>query len=163
MVWQRVTRFDPRVNALADRHYSRQTPGSTQGCVPPGRGVVLYAESDTGQATWAASWQKPEYAHHAWPGAWVCTMFRNEDLGIRSSELIRQAVAACRAVMGEPPEAGMITFVNLARVRKKRDPGRCFRRAGFEVAGWTRERGYLALQLWPAAMPSPELPCGLLI
>jgi hypothetical protein len=54
-----------------------------------------------------------------------------------------------------------VTFVNPARVRRQRDPGRCFLRAGFHPCGHTR-RGLLALHLAPHAMPAPECPRGLL-
>lgn len=49
MIWSLSDRFDPRARGLADRHYNRQKPGTPQ-FVPPGRCLVLYAETDTGRA-----------------------------------------------------------------------------------------------------------------
>jgi hypothetical protein len=53
----------------------------------------------------------------------------------------------------------MITFVDPTKTRRKRDPGRCYRRAGFSVAGETKG-GLVALQLSPAGMPSLCAPLG---
>jgi hypothetical protein len=52
----------------------------------------------------------------------------------------------------------MVTFIDAGKVRRKRDPGRCFRRAGFVEVGRTIDRGLIALQLTPAAMPQPAAP-----
>lgn len=87
-------------------------------------------------------------------GAWLCSCFRNEGAGL-SSELITEAVAATRAVWGEPPALGFVTFVDRDKTRKKRDPGRCYRRAGWSVCGETKG-GLVALQLLPEGMPSAE-------
>lgn len=111
----------------------------------------------TGDAFWVSSWPLAEYVRHAWAGAWVCTAFRNES-PLLSSDLIREAVAATRAYW-EPPTIGLVTFVDVSKVRRKRDPGRCFRRAGFEHVGYTKG-GLSALQLLPAAMPEPALPAN---
>jgi hypothetical protein len=150
MRWVRADRADPRAKILADRHYNRQSPDSPQ-FVPPGRCLVLLSECE--RAFWVTSWPFAEYVRHAWPGAWVCSAFRNEGAGL-SSELIREAVAATRAIW-EPPALGMVTFVDAGKVRHKRDPGRCYLRAGFERVGHTKG-GLVALQLLPAAMPDPE-------
>jgi hypothetical protein len=146
--WHESWRFDPRALPLADRHYNRQKPGTPQ-FVAPGRcAVFLTAEAD---ALWVTSW--PRFSQHAWAGAWINTHFRNESPHL-SSALILEAVAATRARYGEPPAQGMVTFIDPKKVRHKRDPGRCYLRAGFVRVGVTRERGYLVLQLLPAAMPA---------
>lgn len=113
MLWRRSDRFDPRALALADRHYSRQKPGTPQ-FVKAGSCAVFYAETETGRAVWATSWQK--HVKHQWAGAWECAIFRNEGAA-KASKLIRMAVAATRAHYGEPPPLGMITFVDPERVR----------------------------------------------
>lgn len=76
-------------------------------------------------AFWITSWPFAEYVRHAWAGAWVCSAFRNESAHL-SSDLIRE----------------------------KRDPGRCYLRAGFKNAGMTKG-GLVALQLLPSDMPTP--------
>lgn len=152
-MWEISHRADPKARELADRHYNRQKIGAKQ-FVPPGRCLVLYAETDTGKAFWVTSFPFAEYVKHAWAGAWVCSAFRNEGAAL-SSELIKQAVAATRSFFGEPPELGMITFVDEDKVRHKRDFGRCYKKAGFKNVGRTKG-GLIALQLLPSAMPSAQ-------
>jgi hypothetical protein len=153
MIWLRSHRADPRALPLADRHYSRQKPGTSQ-FVPPGSCYVLI--TPCARAVWVTSWPEAEYVKHAWAGAWMNTFFRNEGAGL-ASDLIRAAVAATRSFYGDPPTLGMVTFIDRGKVRHKRDPGRCYRKAGFRVAGETKG-GLLALQLLPAEMPAPEPP-----
>lgn len=101
-----------------------------------------------------------EYVRHEWAGAWLCSAFRNEMQDeLLSSDLILEAIAATRAEFGEPPDLGMITFVDASKVRRKRDPGRCFLRAGFRAVGRTKTRGFLAFQLLPEGMPDAA-PCA---
>lgn len=156
MIWQLSHRADPRAVALADRHYSRQKPGTPQ-FVPPGRCVVLYAKTNCGEAVWATSWPFAEYVKHAWAGAWVCSIFRNEGAGL-SSTLITDAVAATRAVFGDPPDLGIITFV-LPKAIRSTNPGACYRRAGWKRVGAAKD-GKPCFQLLPAAMPAAESPHG---
>lgn len=154
MDWMISHRADPFAAKLADRHYSRQHIGAPQ-FVPPGRCLVLRLDEQPG-ALWVSSWPFAEYVKHAWSGAWICSAFRNESAHL-SSDLIRQAIAATCWRWGEPPALGMVTFVDADKVRHKRDPGRCFMRAGFERVG-TTAGGLIALQLLPDAMPSAAPP-----
>ena len=151
MLWELSYRADASVVPIADRHYNRQKIGAPQ-FVPPGRCLVL-ATPDR-DAFWVTSWPFGEFVRHAWPGAWVCSAFRNESPHL-ASLLIREAVAATRAVW-EPPalDFPLITFVNAAKVRHKRDPGRCFLKAGFVRIGMTAG-GLLAFGLSFDAMPEP--------
>ncbi|MBZ9759435.1 hypothetical protein LB553_00850 [Mesorhizobium sp. CA8] len=137
---------------MADRHYNRQKIGSPQ-FVPPGRCLVLYARTGQGEAFWITSWPFAEYVKHEWAGAWVCSAFRNEAAAL-SSELIIEALAASKAYFGPPPPLGMVTFVDTTKVRRKRDFGRCYLKAGFKHAGFTKG-GLHALQILPDAMPEP--------
>lgn len=154
MPWEFSNRCDTRGRLLADKHYSRQSPGAPN-FIPPGRCLVL--THSTGKAVWNTSWPFAEYVRHAWAGAWICTIFRNEGAGL-SSDLIREAVAITRS-RWDPPDLGMVTFVDAGKVRRKRDPGRCFLRAGFERVGETKG-GLIALQQLPAAMPEPLIIAG---
>src|SRR6185312_14832853 len=86
MRWLVSHRFDREVLPLADRHYNRRKIGSDQ-FVPPGRCVVL--KTPDLNALWTTSWPYPQFVRHAWPGAWVNSLFRNEGAGL-SSELIRE-------------------------------------------------------------------------
>jgi len=149
--WIRSHRADPEVVPLADRHYNRQKIGSPQ-FAPPGRCLVL--KTAARDAFWITSWPFAQYVRHAWPGAWVCSAFRNESAHA-ASELIREAVAATLAEYGPAPEIGMITFVDTRKVRRTRKPGYTFARAGFRHCGWTKG-GLYAMQLLPADMPEPQ-------
>lgn len=153
--WHISNRADPRAVVLADRHYNRQKIGAAQ-FVPPGRCLVLLTEDAS--ALWVTSWPFAAYVKHAWAGAWVCSLFRNEG-AVLSSDLIRSAVAATRWYYGEAPELGFITFVDADKTRRKRDPGRCYRKAGWSHVGYTAG-GLVALQLLAAAMPEPIAPMG---
>jgi hypothetical protein len=155
MLWQLSDRADPLTRPIADRHYNRQSVGSRQ-FVPPGRCVVL--RTPDADAFWITSWPFAEYVQHAWAGAWVCSAFRNES-PLLASDLIRDAVSATLAVWPLPPSLGLVTFVNAAKVRRKRDPGRCFLRAGFAHVGHTKS-GLIALMLRPDAMPPPRKAIG---
>jgi hypothetical protein len=151
MMWHKSHRADPEVAPLADRHYNRQKIGSPQ-FAPPGRCLVL--KTQPLDAFWITSWPYAQYTKHAWAGAWVCSAFRNEGK-LLSSLLIRQAVAASRFYWNETPDLGMITFVNCDKVKKKRDFGRCYLKAGFKHVGFTKG-GLMAFQLLPSEMPEPQ-------
>lgn len=151
MMWCRSHRADREVLPLADRHYNRQKPGTPQ-FVPPGSCAVLKLyEADDVKAFWVTS--APRYARHEWQGAWVCSAFRNESSHL-SSLLITQATAATRFLLGAVPALGMVTFINPLKVKRKRDFGRCYLKAGWRPIGHTKG-GLIALGISPADMPEP--------
>jgi hypothetical protein len=154
VIWTLSHRADSTALAIADNHYNRRKPGSSQ-FVPPGRCLVLTAP----QSVWVTSWPFAEYVRHDWPGAWVNSTFRREGGDVVASEMIRQAVAATRWRWPNVPDLGMVTFVDAGKVRHKRDPGRCYRKAGFRHVGFTRG-GLWAWQLLPGEMPEPLEPLG---
>lgn len=137
---------------VADRHYNRRKIGSPQ-FVPPGRCIVL--KTVCRRAVWVTSWPIAEYVKHEWGGAWINSLFRNEGGGL-SSELIREAIAVTRSIW-DAPDLGIVSFVDSEKVRRKRDAGRCYRKAGFEHVGFTKG-GLLAFQMKPEAMPPPRDP-----
>ena len=108
--------------------------------------------SECRRALWVTSWPCAQYVRHAWPGAWINSLFRNEGAGL-SSDLIRDAVAATLAEWPEQPALGIVTFVDASKTRRKRDPGRCYRKAGFRHVGFTAG-GLWAFQLLPADFPA---------
>lgn len=145
--WRLSWRADPAVRAIADRHYNRQKVGAPQ-FVPPGRCLVLKTADLS--AAWTVSWPFAAYAHHAWAGAWVNSLFRNEGR-ILSSDLIRWAVAHTRATWPEVPELGIISFVDPEKTAPKEVPGWCYLRAGWSHVGFTETEHLLAFQQLPGA------------
>lgn len=155
--WRLSHRADPSALGLADRHYNRQKIGSPQ-FVPPGRNLVLLTENT--DALWVTSWPFAEYVRHAWPGAWVNSLFRNEANHL-SSGLIQRAVGHTVWRWPEPPDLPhpIVTFIDRHKTRPKRDPGYCYLMAGWERIGETKG-GLVALGLPADEMPEPLEPIG---
>jgi hypothetical protein len=154
--WTLSHRAEHRAVRIADRHYNRQKPGTPQ-FVPPGRCLVLV--SADGLSVWVTSWPLPQYVKHRWPGAWVNSTFRREGGAMRASDMIREAVAATRWKWPDVPALGMVSFIDADQVRHKRDPGRCYIRAGFEYDGKTKG-GLVCVRMRPERMPKPCAPMG---
>jgi hypothetical protein len=154
MDWHISHRADRRALPLADAHYSRQKPGTPQ-FVKPGRCIVLL--TGAADALWVSSWPFAEHVKHAWAGAWECSLFRNTGPTL-SSTLIVEAVAVTRWHWGDPPDGGMITFID-TRYTRSPNPGYCYKRAGWRQVGRT-QGGLIALQLLPAGMPPAAPPWG---
>jgi hypothetical protein len=154
MNWYLVERTDTRARLLADRHYSRQSPGHPEFC-PPGHNIVLIIPN--GRAGAAALW----VSHRPAPDAnlekpradgmsyWDNPYFRNES-NIKSSMLIREALAVTRWLWRDNlPADGFHSFVDPRQVRgvKVRGVvvyGFVFQKAGFVL--WperTKSRGLL--------------------
>lgn len=160
MIWQPSHRFHTPARMLADRHYSRQKPGSPQ-FMPAGSCRVLVAGN--GKAVFGLSFPMAEYVKHAWPGAWVCSIFRNEEAGPLASQMIREALAIMQTGFGygAAPPLGCVTFVDPKKVRGVHERGElvkgfCFKRAGFRAVGETK-KGLIAWQMLPKDMPAPVL------
>jgi hypothetical protein len=157
MKWTLSHRFDRRALPLADRHYNRRKRGTPQ-FTSPGRTLVLLTAA--ADAVWVSTWPYETFAWHAWAGAWVNTLFRNES-DVLASELIAEAVQATRFWWGEPPARAypIVTFIDPDNVRPKRDPGYCYLMAGWERIGITK-RDLVVLGLPAAKMPLAEAPVG---
>lgn len=174
MTWRLSDRCDPLARVIADRHYNRQSIGAAN-FVPPGACLVLYQPG----AFWVTSAPLAAYVRHAWAGAWVCSAYRRESGDEGASEQIRAALAATswrwpsapsvpawritrrhdRSDV-EPIRIAMVTFVDTTKTTRKRDPGRCFRRAGFVEIGRTKTNGLVALGLPVDSLPAPVPPTG---
>jgi hypothetical protein len=153
VTWALSHRFDREALPLADRHYNRRKVGSPQ-FVPPGRCIVLRQTN----ALWVTSWPFAQYVRHAWPGAWVNSLFRSEGAGT-ASELIREAIAITRSIW-QPPELGIVTFVSPKHVKPTMRRGEAiygygYLRAGFRHVGYTKG-GLWAWQMLPADMPEAQ-------
>jgi hypothetical protein len=122
----RTTHFDGEMSALADRHYSRRTPGARQFCYS-GRKLVL--RNSVGTVLFV--WMYPDPAMRmANPTGYNCAMFRNESARL-ASEIILEAEQMAFDKWG--PNR-LYTYVDGTKV-KSRNPGYCFL-----CAGWKRER-----------------------
>ncbi len=78
-----------------------------------------------------------------------CAVFRNEGAGL-SSDLIREAD---ELAWQRWPDERHFTYVDGSKIRRKRDPGRCFVRAGWSVAGYSKN-GLVLLERMPSPMES---------
>ena len=156
MRWHLSHRADKAALPLADRHYSRQKPGTPK-FGQPGRSIAFIAPNrEDPKALWLSSWPFARYVNHAWAGAWQNTLFRNEGAGL-SSDLITEAVAATLYIWPEPPDLGMASFIDASKIKHKRDPGRCYKKAGWKHVGFTKA-GLWVYQVLPVDMPSAEAP-----
>jgi hypothetical protein len=157
--WCLSWRADPAARVIADRHYNRQKVGAAQ-FVPPGRCLVLLTEDQ--DALWVTSWPFARYVKHDWPGAWMNSCFRRESGDIEASALIREAVAITRWYWPEPPDLGMVTFIDQREVKGTKVRGEIvygysYLKAGFKYVGKTKG-GLLAFQMLPEDMPEPFVP-----
>lgn len=140
MTWTVVQKADTRAVRLADKHYTRQQPGTSQ-FTRPGKNLVLLSEkTDAVWVTWSG------IRDDGW-NAWECTMFRNEGTYL-SSHLIVLALGITVRVWGTPPEDGIITYVG-EHLR-----GGCFYAAGFRKVGKSKS-GKPLLQLTNDRLPPP--------
>ncbi len=157
MNWIVTHQYDRRAAHLADRHYSRQKPGTPK-FSPPGRKLVLITRDAS--AVWVTSWPLAEYVRRDYADAWICTLFRNES-PILSSSLILEAIAITRWKYGSPPASGMITMIDPTKIQSC-NPGYCFKVAGFQHIDYTKRAGLHILQLASAKIPQAASPLGVL-
>lgn len=132
--WVQTKDADPDGRALYHRHYSRRVykdgrqPAKFVG---PGSYVVLILPELDALFVWR------KFIDDAIPKqvGINCAVFRNEGRRL-SSDLILEAEPFALAKW--PDDRRLYTYINTQKVRRKRDPGRCFRKAGWTPAGWTR-------------------------
>lgn len=141
--WNKVTKFDPRSARIADRHYSRRTPGAPQ-FMPPGETLILLSADELAVFGW---WRPhPRSGLKMWNGldGWTCTIFRNEGSSL-SSGLILQAERVLRETASSCGPDGLLTYVWSKRVQSP-NPGYCFKRAGWARRGLSKDGKKLLLQ-----------------
>lgn len=152
-VWMQSFRADPEVRPLADRHYNRQKIGATQ-FVPPGRCLVF--KTLCRRAAWVTSWPHAQYVKHAWAGAWINSLFRNE-AAATASGLIIEAVGATRTFWHQPPPLGIVSFVDPRHVPGVRRRGQTIYGYCYLMAGW-RHVGFTKAGLWVWQQLPDEMP-----
>lgn len=160
--WYLVSPVDVRARLLADRHYSRQTPGARE-WIGPGNKIALIVPNwdGTAAAVWASQRPAPNCGLDVRSDGfeyWNNVIFRNES-NVKSSELIREAVAITKYFWGDLlPANGFHTFVDPRYVKGVKVHGEtvygwCFIKAGFDVHPQrTRKRNLIRLIL-----PSDQL------
>lgn len=119
--------MNPKAQELADRHYSRKTPGSKKGFIGPGEKLVLLSPTGDALFTWLRS--RADYRGDKIDGV-NCTIFRNEG-PVLSSKLILEAE---KFAHDRWPGLKLFTYVSKAKVKSK-NPGWCFMKAGWKPAG----------------------------
>ena len=119
--------MNPKAQELADRHYSRKTPGSKKGFIGPGEKLVLLSPRGDALFTWLRS--RADYRGDKIDGV-NCTIFRNEG-PVLSSKLILEAE---KFAHDRWPGLKLFTYVSKAKVKSK-NPGWCFIKAGWKPAG----------------------------
>ena len=128
--WLSSNKFDPRALAIYERHYSARHYADGRKRVQfvgPGECMVLLTVACDALFVWVRNRME---RYDGQEGV-NCPVFRNES-PVLSSDHIREADE--RAWHRWPGERHF-TYVEDAKVRRKRDPGRCFRKAGWRVCG----------------------------
>ncbi len=123
-IFRRHYTFNPKRNQMSFWHQKSEAL-----YVGPGEKLVLLLDD----ASALFVWRKEKYRLDSQTGV-NCAVFRNEGPAL-SSELIRKAD---RVALEKWPGERLFTFVDPKRTRRKRDPGRCFLRAGWRYCGWTK-------------------------
>lgn len=154
--WHLVRRCDPTARALADRHYSRQTVGARE-FMASGKTLVL--RTHDGGAVWGAI----ENLDPVGTLRWRVSIFRRES-GPRASDLVREATDTTYrywiAHYGGLPPVPLQTEVDPSKTRAKRDPGRCFLRAGWTAIETRRGLVILQAPAFTTAAPTTATPRG---
>lgn len=147
--WTVVKDANDTGRAIFDGHYSRhryRDGRQPKLFVGPGEKMVLVTPDALGLFVWRKfrSMDKQEGVN--------CAVFRNEGAGL-SSDLIRSAMALA---WERWPGERFYTYVDMNKIRHKRDPGRCFLRAGWQYCGWTKDKHLRILESlpdYPSATP----------
>lgn len=155
--WQQIDHTDPRALDMADRHYSRQSPGTPE-FIGNGHKIVLmhFAEDGTPAALWASHRPAPGKAVRSdGRDVWACTLFRVEQRTVLASELIKEAVAITAGIWAPLPAGGFYTTINPKFVKSQgrtRGWGWCYQCAGWEVQSKRTKRRNLIVLILPHDM-----------
>jgi hypothetical protein len=143
-VWMPIRDGNPSGLSLFLRHYTARKTRKIAQFVGPGEKMVLMTPDARALFVW-----RKFISDNGQDGV-NCAVFRNEGSAAgRASELI---MAADWEAWGRWPEQRLYTYVDPEKVRHKRDPGRCFRRAGWKLCGVTKS-GLLIFECLPGWHP----------
>lgn len=132
--WLAVKRTDERAFELYSRHYSFEKNApyrKADSTNVTGSGETMVLLSQCGRALFV--WLRNVVRRLDGQEGVNCAVFRNEGAGL-SSELIREADDLA---WQRWPGLRHFTYVDATRVRRKRDPGRCFIKAGWQPCGYS--------------------------
>ena len=129
--------YDQDCRRLADRHYSRRTPGARQFCYA-GRKLVLRNAEGTVLFVWM--YPIPEMRDDGQTG-YNCAIFRNESDRL-SSDIILEAEGIAFERWGR---ARLYTYVDPRKVHSP-NPGYCFKVAGWKFAGISTKGKHLLVK-----------------
>ena len=132
-----TTHFDQECRMLADRHYSRRTPGARQFCYS-GRKLVLRNTEGTVLFVWM--YPDPALRMDGQTG-YNCAIFRNES-DRQSSDIILEAERMAVEKWG-PGRA--YTYVDPRKITS-RNPGYCFKMAGWQFVRTSKGGKHLLVQ-----------------
>ncbi|MCA1064630.1 hypothetical protein QTG56_23775 (plasmid) [Rossellomorea sp. AcN35-11] len=145
--WIVTTPYDPALQVLSDRHYSRQTKGSPHTGRP---GYKLALRTSDGKAGWRSWYGKRD---DGLTNVWECSFFRNEaPRKYLASTMIKFGVYATicewKKREGEIPyaEEGFVTYVDPCKVNTKTEAGFSYKKAGFKEIGKSKS-GKILLKL----------------
>jgi hypothetical protein len=128
-IWIPIKDGDATAMSIFRRHYSydKAKKRRLHQFIGPGEKMVLI----TPDAKALFAWRK--FINDDGNTGVNCCIFRNEGTYLgRSSDLIREAM---RIAWERWPNERLYTYVDESKIRRKRDPGRCFMRAGFKPCG----------------------------
>lgn len=132
--WIQVRDGNDTVRQMFDAHYSRRVYADgrqTKLFVGPGSKCVLVTPGADAFFIWR------KFIDGSGQAGINCAAFRRDErCPAKASELILAAEPFAWAKW--PCETRFYTYVNADRVRRKRDPGRCFMRAGWTPCGKTK-------------------------
>lgn len=139
-IWIPIKDGNPTGMSLFMRHYTARERRKLFQFVGPGEKMVLLTEDARALFVWR------KFLSDAGESGVNCAVFRNEGSGAgRSSDLIREAD---RVAWQRWPGERLYTYVDPSNVKHKRDPGRCFLKAGWKPCGITKS-GKLIFQCLP--------------
>lgn len=131
---------DPAAVEIFERHYSARDVRNRKLFVGPGLKVVLIGKNLDGLFVWR------KFISDSGEEGVNCAVFRNETKKPnkwRGSLLILQAEQVAREYF--PTDKRYYTYVDAAEV-KSTNPGCCFKKAGWEFCGTTKENGLLIFE-----------------
>jgi hypothetical protein len=141
--WLEVKDGNNTARAIFDCHYSRyvyKDGRKPKLFVGPGEKMVLISPDALALFVWR------KFISGDGQTGINCAVFRNESPRL-SSDLIRE----CDSIADDRwPGERHYTYVNPRAIRRKRDPGRCFIKAGWALCGITKHNKLLIFERLPA-------------